>query len=107
MNCRPVLIAATAVVPDPITLSKTTSPSFVYVRIRYSNKATGFCVGCTRLTLFNSPAWLLNNWTVLGNLFPLSLYRLSSSKVTPYTLDDTAPLLTTLELVFTYSIIGL
>ena len=31
-----------AVVPEPIQLSKTNSPSFVYVLIRYSNNATGF-----------------------------------------------------------------
>src|SRR5699024_9613265 len=46
MKLRPVLIAATAVVPEPMTLSKTVSLSFVYVRMRYSNRATGFCVGC-------------------------------------------------------------
>jgi len=38
-----------AVVPLPIQLSRTRSHSLVYVLIRYSNKATGFCVGCTVL----------------------------------------------------------
>ena len=28
-------------------LSKTVMPGFVYVRMRYSSKGTGFCVGCT------------------------------------------------------------
>ena len=37
---------AIAVVPEPIQLSRTKSFSFVYVLIKYSNSATGFCVGC-------------------------------------------------------------
>lgn len=45
----PVLIHASAVVPLPIQLSNTSSPSFVYVLIKYSNKAIGFWVGCTRM----------------------------------------------------------
>ena len=41
-----MLIHAIPVVPEPAQLSKTKSPSLVYVLIRYSNNATGFCVGC-------------------------------------------------------------
>ena len=37
-----VFIEAMAVVPLPIQLSNTVSPSLVYVLMRYSNKATGF-----------------------------------------------------------------
>ena len=36
---------AIAVVPLPMQLSNTVSPSLVYVFIKYSNNATGFCVG--------------------------------------------------------------
>src|SRR5699024_11513800 len=46
MKLRSVFIQAIAVVPLPIQLSKTVSPSFVYVFIRYSNNGTGFWVGC-------------------------------------------------------------
>src|SRR5699024_10186567 len=45
MNDRSVFNAATAVVPLPMQLSRTVSPSFVYVRTRYSISSTGFCVG--------------------------------------------------------------
>src|SRR5574344_2651487 len=41
-----VLSHATAVVKEPAQLSRTVSPSLVYVFIRYSQRATGFCVGC-------------------------------------------------------------
>ena len=53
---RLVFTQATPVLPLPIVKSRTVSPSFVYVRIRYSSKATGFCVGCKApfLTLSNS-----------------------------------------------------
>jgi len=44
-----VFIQAIAVVPEPIQLSKTKSPSLVYVFIKYSNNSTGFCVGCDDL----------------------------------------------------------
>src|SRR5699024_10566240 len=52
IKLRSVFMQAIAVVPLPIQLSNTVSPSFVYVLIRYSNKVTGFCVGCSRLILF-------------------------------------------------------
>lgn len=42
-----VLTQATIVLPEPTQLSSTVSPSFVYVRIRYSSSSTLFCVGCT------------------------------------------------------------
>lgn len=45
MKSLPDLTAATPVVPDPMQLSRTVMPSSVYVRIRYSMSATGFCVG--------------------------------------------------------------
>src|SRR5574344_16649 len=41
-----VFTQATAVVPLPMVKSRTVSPSRVYVFIRYSIRATGFCVGC-------------------------------------------------------------
>nr|DAW77839.1 MAG TPA: hypothetical protein [Caudoviricetes sp.] len=44
-----VLIQAIAVEPLPIQLSNTKSPSFVNVKIKFSNKAIGFCVGCRLL----------------------------------------------------------
>lgn len=40
---------ATIVVPLPIQLSKIKSPSFVYVLIKYSSSANGFCVLCKQL----------------------------------------------------------
>ena len=40
------LIQATAVEPEPIQLSKTTSFSLEYVFIKYSIISIGFCVGC-------------------------------------------------------------
>ena len=48
---RFVLIQATPVLPLPIVKSKTTSFSWVYVLIRYSRSATGFCVGWILLVL--------------------------------------------------------
>ena len=45
---------ATPVVPEPIQLSKTKSPLLLYVLIRYSIRATGFCVGCIALSNPNS-----------------------------------------------------
>ena len=39
-----VLIAATAVVPEPAVKSKINSPLLVYVFIRYSINSIGFCV---------------------------------------------------------------
>ena len=66
MKLRPVLIQAIAVVPLPMQLSKTISPSFVYVFMRYSNNATGFWVGCCPFTF----AFLIVI-TLLGNLYPL------------------------------------
>src|SRR5699024_7880320 len=56
-------LQATPVVPEPMTLSRTVSPSLVYVLIRYSNKATGFCVGC-------KPDSLLNLMILNGYLLP-------------------------------------
>lgn len=47
MKLRLVLTHATPVEPLPMQLSRTVSPSFVYVLIKYSSKGTGFCVGCT------------------------------------------------------------
>lgn len=54
-NFRPVFRQATPVVPDPIAKSKTVSPGLVYVRIRYSMSATGFCVGWSPSSLLLSP----------------------------------------------------
>ena len=51
-----VFMQATPVEPLPIVKSRTKSPSLVYVFIKYSNNATGFCVGCTRLKLAHSVA---------------------------------------------------
>src|SRR5699024_3610474 len=51
MKLRLVFMHAIAVVPEPIQLSSTVSPLFVYVLIRYSNNLTGFCVGCKFLVL--------------------------------------------------------
>ena len=41
--------AATPVEPEPIQLSSITSPSCVYVLIKYSSKSTGFWVGCVNV----------------------------------------------------------
>ena len=41
-----VFNVATPVEPLPIVKSRTNSSSFVYVLIKYSNRATGFWVGC-------------------------------------------------------------
>ena len=45
---RPVFRAAIAVVPDPMQQSRTSPPSVVYVLIKYSQSATGLCVGKRR-----------------------------------------------------------
>ena len=45
MNLRLHRMAATPVAPDHMQLSSTVSPSLVYVRIRYSIRDAGFCVG--------------------------------------------------------------
>ena len=58
-------LAATPVDPDPIQLSRTFSPSVVYVFIRYSNNATGFCVEC------NFSLSLEKNNVFLGYLVPV------------------------------------
>src|SRR5699024_12782641 len=47
MKLRLLFRHAIAVVPLPIQLSNTVSPSVVYVLIRYSNNSVDFCVGCT------------------------------------------------------------
>lgn len=47
MKSRLVFTHATPVDPLPMQLSSTVPPSLVYVSIRYSSKATGFCVGCS------------------------------------------------------------
>src|SRR5699024_11197094 len=60
MNVRLVFNAAIAVVPLPIQLSKTVSPSFVYVLIRYSKSATGFWVGCCLFTFYFC-TWMTDN----------------------------------------------
>ena len=54
---RFVLIQATPVEPLPIVKSRTVSPSFVYVLIRYSSRATGFCVGCVDLFFCIEPLY--------------------------------------------------
>lgn len=72
MKCRFSLMAATAVVPDPMQLSSIKSPSLVYVRIRYLRSSTGFWVGWS-LSLSR-----LKNCTVLGCRKPLSLLVVTS-----------------------------
>src|SRR5690606_20723623 len=69
-HLRLEIVAATAVVPEPIQLSRTMPPSFVYVFMRYSNKATGFCVGCNRL---------LSRLNILIDVGYLSVYTRFSS----------------------------
>ena len=55
---------ATPVEPLPIQLSRTVSPSFVYVFMRYSNSGIGFCVGCfVALSVFpNNAPFQFEKW---------------------------------------------
>src|SRR5699024_7367970 len=69
MKFLSVFIAAIAVVPLPIQLSSTVSPSFEYVLIRYSKSATGFWVGWMFLLID-----LFIFKTLLGFLYPVSLF---------------------------------
>ena len=57
-----IFTEATPVEPLPIQLSKTISPSSVYVLIRYSNKSTGFWVGWN-LSLFIAYYNSETSWT--------------------------------------------
>ena len=78
MYCLSVFKQAIAVVPEPIQLSKTVSPLLVYVLIRYSNKATGFWVGCIKLLL-----GFLNTCTEVGYLVPSSFFRTFTNSLEP------------------------
>jgi len=63
-----VLIAAIAVVPEPMQLSNTKSSLFVYVFIKYSNNSIGFSDGC--LSFAYLLLSILNSITDFGALNP-------------------------------------
>src|SRR5690606_24869325 len=102
IKSRLVLIHATAVVPLPKQLSRTVSPSFVYVLIKYSNRGTGFCVGCTLFVL----SALENVWMLFGYFKSV----LSSSYVLFISISnalDFVVLLPPLRHILPFSICGL
>ena len=66
INSRSSRRQATPVVPLPIHVSKTCIFGSVYVLIKYSNNATGFCVGC-------NPTSVLNFWMLLGTRISLRI----------------------------------
>src|SRR5699024_12763001 len=89
MKLRSVFIQAIAVVPLPMQLSSTVSFLLVYVFIRYSKSATGFCVGWKFLLL-----GLENFCIVDGYLVPLlfiSFFYVSFFRHSIYSLLLTFP----------------
>ena len=73
MNFLCVLRQAIPVDPLPMQLSSTVSPASVYVSIRYSSRATGFCVG----RIADRCLSVLKVRTLVGYLSVLSYDRLS------------------------------